>query len=152
LLGLIAAGLAPLAVGWPATVVMSGSMMPAITPGDVVVAKPVQASELRPGQVILFVDPAAKQTTLVHRVVSRNTNGSLVTKGDANEVADSTPVPTSAIQGRMLARVPFVGLPRYWLAHRQWLPLGASAVLLTLLVLISTHHGASARQAAQRPQ
>jgi signal peptidase len=134
LMGLVVAGLAPALTGRPVTVVMSGSMSPAIAAGDVIVAEPVSASRLQPRDVIIFTDPAGDGHTLVHRVVSRRADGSIVTQGDANAVADSTPVPPSAVRGRMTFRVPYAGLPRYWLVSRQWLPLAATGMLLGLLV------------------
>ena len=62
-LGLFA--LAPAAFGWIPTVVTTGSMTPAIRPGDVVVAAPLRASgaaTVRPGSVVLAEDPAKPQS------------------------------------------------------------------------------------------
>src|SRR5581483_1441292 len=57
----------------------------------------------------------------LHRVVRRNQDGTLVTRGDANRVDDSTPVRVEAVKGLARLRVPFVGLATYWLRTGQYL-------------------------------
>jgi len=136
---LLVAGLAPYAIGWQPSVITSGSMMPAIAPGDVVVAAPAAPTTIHAHDVVIFTDPAGSVRTVAHRVVSANPDGSFTTKGDANRSVDSTPVPATAIRGRVLVRVPYVGLPKYWLATRQWPPLVVLGVILTVLVLLGRH-------------
>ena len=126
--------LVPLALGLRSDVVMSGSMSPRIRPGDVVVSVPVRASQLRPGRIITFTDPAEPGRRLVHRYVAANADGTLRTKGDANVQADSTPVPVALVQGAAVVRIPFAGLPAYWGRTGQFLPL-VSAVLVLLAML-----------------
>ena len=67
LAGLVLASLAPLALGYSAHVVVSGSMAPRINAGDVVLTQPVTPTELRPGQVLLFADPQRPGGLLLHR-------------------------------------------------------------------------------------
>jgi signal peptidase I len=134
--GLLVAGLAPYTIGWQPSVITSGSMMPAIAPGDVVVAAPVSPTDIKPHDVVIFTDPTTPQQTVAHRVVSANPDGSFTTRGDANRSADSTPVAETAIQGRVLLRVPYIGLPKYWLAAEQWPPLITLCVILAALTLL----------------
>ena len=84
LAGLVVVALAPETVGYSAHVVTSGSMTPRVDPGDVVLTLPTTTAELRPGQVLLFDDPQRPGGLLLHRVVSFDAAGDLVTRGDAN--------------------------------------------------------------------
>jgi signal peptidase I len=131
--------IAPLALGLKSNVIMSNSMAPGIRAGDVVVSSPASVSNLRPGAIILFVDPARPQRTLLHRYITRDAAGNLLTKGDANAHPDSTPVPPNLLHGQGRVRIPFAGLPAYWLATRQPGHLtGAALMLLTLVVIVTS--------------
>lgn len=90
--------------GHPTMIVLSGSMTPAIRTGDLVIDDHVttaQASQLQAGQIISFRSmPAAK--TITHRILALTTLGgqkAYITKGDANNAADSAPVLPSQIVG-----------------------------------------------------
>src|SRR5881392_868454 len=82
--GLLLWSLVPVLFGWTVTVVVSGSMVPTLRPGDVVVVSPVRAADvgrLTPGKVILVADPAHPGQLLSHRLVGFTTDGNLITKG-----------------------------------------------------------------------
>jgi signal peptidase len=69
---------------------LSGSMRPVFQPGDLVVTQPEPVSSLRQNQVIEFVPPGQTQPYM-HRVIRLTRTGGatyIVTKGDANRVAD----------------------------------------------------------------
>ncbi|GAB3870347.1 hypothetical protein ACFPIJ_37460 [Dactylosporangium cerinum] len=96
---------------------------------------------MRPGQVVVVEDPARPGTLLVHRVVRRNADGSLTTKGDANASVDQAAVPAANVRGlARLLRVPMAGLPALWLRQGRWAPVTAAFV-----VLIALGHLARAR-------
>ena len=114
LTGLVAFALAPQAAGLDAHVVVSGSMAPQVQAGDVVLTQPVATSALRPGQVLLFADPQRPGGLLLHRLVSFDGDGLLVTRGDANQSDDSVHVAPSDVRGLARVRVPYVGLPALW--------------------------------------
>ncbi|MGI5182400.1 signal peptidase I [Dactylosporangium sp. CA-152071] len=158
---LVAATVLPGLAGWRSYVVMSGSMEPAIHPGDVIVGAPADSTTIVPGRVVVFQVDGRR---LAHRVESRTAAG-FVTRGDANATADSAPVPPAAVMGVARLRVPAVGLPVYWAATRQWHPLStaAAALLFVLLAARKAGHGrrnltatgrhragAGGRQAARR--
>lgn len=130
LAGLVVTALAPQAVGFSAHVVTSGSMAPRVNPGDVVLAAPTTAAELRPGQVLLFADPQRPGGLLLHRLVSFDAAGNLVTRGDANQSADSVHVTPSAVRGVARLRVPWVGLPALWRTEGRFGPIALVAALL----------------------
>ena len=122
--------LLPLAVGWTPRVIMSGSMEPRIHVGDIVVTRTVPAASLHAGQVVTVEDPDHPGRTRTHRVLLREAGGVLVLKGDANRNADSSRVSVDDVRGVGVVRVPYVGRPASWLAERNWVPLGAAALLL----------------------
>jgi signal peptidase I len=116
---LLLMALLPMAWGWRPAVVSSGSMAPAIRPGDVLLSSPYDGGELAPGAVITYLDPV-RGDVVAHRVLSVTEDGRYITRGDANPGADSTPVDPERIRavGKML--VPFVGLPAHWLRTGNW--------------------------------
>ena len=130
LAGLVFLALAPRLVGFQGHVVVSGSMEPRLSPGDVVLTRPVLLQDLQPGQVLLFPDPEGADRLVLHRLVSFDERGDLVTRGDANQSNDSTHVPISSVIGAAQVGVPYVGLPAYWRSTGQWGHLAALTVLL----------------------
>jgi signal peptidase len=130
------ASLAPVLFGWHSYVVLSASMAPSLRVGDVVVAAPATAADLAPGRIAVFAEPGRPGRTLVHRVQRHLPDGSLITKGDANPAADSTPVPASAVRGEARLRLPLIALPAYWWQTRAWTPAAASFFLVLALIKI----------------
>jgi len=91
------------------SVIISGSMRPSIEVGDILVIKKIKPEEARVGDVIQYWRD--EKTIVTHRVlaiVKDGRNPHLITKGDANSVADE-PVPFVSIRGRMAAKIPKVG-------------------------------------------
>jgi signal peptidase I len=131
LLALLALAIVPMSLGWHAAVVLSDSMSPALRVGDVVVHRPTGQLEL--GQILVVDNPARPGQLLTHRLVGETEDGQLTLQGDANAVADSTPVAPQAVEGRVQLRVPLIGLPVAWHRSGQLVPLlGAFAALLLL--------------------
>ena len=112
--------------GYTSASITSGSMMPTLRVGDVVIAVDHDGTEIAPGTVVVYEEPR-KHDLVTHRVVSTNPDGSYITKGDGSAVNDSAPIPAANIQGETQWIVPFVGLPRVWVTQRQWTP-----VILTI--------------------
>lgn len=101
----------PRLLGWQTVTVMSGSMAPAYAVDAVLAVDPVGPTDLRVGDVIAF-QPEADRPMTTHRIVAiEPTPGGLtfVTKGDANEVSDRTPVAATAVRGRVVFGVPHLG-------------------------------------------
>ncbi|TMM38962.1 MAG: S26 family signal peptidase [Actinobacteria bacterium] len=137
-LGLLLCCLLPVFFGWTTTVVLTGSMAPALRPGDVVIAAPVPAARigaLAPGAVVLVHDPAHPGGLLLHRFVGFNPDGTLITKGDANAIRDPRPVPRNALRGVARFRIPWIGTPKLWARDHKVLPLVALGFLLVALVV-----------------
>lgn len=126
-------GLAALVIAAPATVggmpltVLSASMEPVYSPGDLVVVKPTPAENIAIGDVITYQLRSGDPTRITHRVIDRSTaaNGTTTfrTQGDANTAADEAPVTEVQIVGTVWYHVPglgwintlFTGDVRHWL-------------------------------------
>jgi signal peptidase I len=121
-------------VGFQTTTVMSGSMMPRLQVGDAVITHRVDAGKLSRGQVLLFDDPDHIGQLRMHRLMEVRADGELVTKGDANEDRDSTTVGLDALHGTAFLRIPYAGLPNYWMKTGNSAALVGSGVLVILLV------------------
>lgn len=104
----------PALAGLETVMVTSGSMAPKIQPGDVVVAQKLPVNKLRTGMVVVVNNPAAPGQLLTHRVVGKPEDGMLRTKGDANDIDDSTPVPLGDVRGAGRLLVPQAAAPLVW--------------------------------------
>jgi len=90
--------------------IVSGSMVPAIPVGALVVTAPMVGQAV-PGDIITFPNPF-RDVTVVHRVAAVEVGADdtdYVTKGDANETTDGWRIPVRAATGRVIATIPFVG-------------------------------------------
>lgn len=90
-------------IGWRMQPVQSASMAPLYPRGSLVLVSPIDASEVRPGMVIVFLDPADRSRLVAHRVVSQVPGHvpAFRTRGDANLTDDPYPVYPDAIRGRV---------------------------------------------------
>jgi signal peptidase len=109
-LGLLVALALPLAFDARPLTVLSGSMEPTLTPGDVVVVKRIAPADARVGDVVTSRDPRGRLVT--HRVRSvrpRGTHFELVTQGDANNASERWTIERGGELSRSLYRVPLAG-------------------------------------------
>ncbi|MBA7664907.1 Signal peptidase I W [subsurface metagenome] len=112
--------------GWSVDTVFSGSMEPQLKVGGVVVTRPVEAGDIKIGDIITFHSPLNEKLTS-HRVIAVE-DGSPVhfqTKGDTNEDADPFVVPAQNVAGKVCFHVPYLGYAAQFVRS----PLG---LLLTL--------------------
>ena len=138
LLSLFVWTLLPVALGWSPSVILTGSMLPAVEPGDIVVVAKVEPKVLRVGHVIRFVDPSRPSRHLLHRITEVKQDGTFITRGDANPTADSTPVSRESVTGVARLRVPLIGLPVVWLREGHFLQLGLMTVAVLATVQLLT--------------
>jgi signal peptidase I len=128
----------PRVVGVTPFTVLTGSMEPALDPGDVVLSAKRSPLDVRPGDVVTFHDPSRDGELVTHRVESMRRDGamvSFVTKGDANDVSERWSVPADGAIGRAALRVPEVGHVLQWAGTREG-KIGLIAVPAFLLVLL----------------
>lgn len=116
----------PMPFGYGAGVVLSGSMEPALSVDDLIIAK--ESEDYKMGDMVIFQDGS---TVVVHRVVELDeTSGMMQTKGDANQVLDE-PIGTDLVKGKVVAVIPSVGLAvRLLKTPEGMILLLAAAVLL----------------------
>lgn len=91
--------------------VLSGSMVPTMHVGDLVVAKVVTPDQLRAGELATFREPGTGRL-ITHRVQSIVWHGELadvVTRGDANEVGEYWSVDANDKVGETVLRIPRLG-------------------------------------------
>ena len=98
---------APKVLGFESMVVLSGSMEPEIAVGSMVYVKSVDFEDIEVGDVISF--KLSDGTMVTHRVAAINPDGTLTTKGDANDTADNSPVKEKQLVGMVKGHLPFVG-------------------------------------------
>lgn len=120
----LAGNTVPMPFGVGAAVVLSGSMEPELSVGDLLIVVSCDSYELR--DVIVYQDG---QTAITHRIVSISDNG-IVTRGDANNV-DDDPITFEQIKGKVAFSIPFVG----YLVNMIKTPLG-TVVILGLAVFL----------------
>ena len=105
--------------------ITTGSMSPTIPPRSLVV---IDTGHYELGQPITFMH---KGGLITHRFVGTNTDGTLVTKGDANRSADPYDVQPADVLGGVIASPAQLG---YWLVYLKN-PLGMGSLAVSLLLL-----------------
>ena len=101
--------------GHPMLVVLSGSMSPVIDTGDMIIDEKLaadRAAHLQVGQIISFLPNDGTGTPITHRIHAITAIGGqlvYVTKGDANNAPDATPVSPSRVVGLYDAKIPAAG-------------------------------------------
>jgi len=124
-------------------IVRSSSMEPAMRAGALAVMLPVDASDVKVGDIIVFDPPwdSNPDVTVSHRVIGVYDDGQLRfdTKGDALEESDPYYVPAVSVQGKVLFSVPYLGYAaNSALGYvRTWLGL-VTLVCIPLVILIGS--------------
>lgn len=94
-------------------IILSSSMEPVMSPGDVAVVRKTPPSKISEGDILAFEDPSGRANVLItHRVVkAMRENGELQfrTKGDAVEERDPFKVKSTDVVGKVVFQIPFLG-------------------------------------------
>ncbi|NHV97248.1 MAG: signal peptidase I [Thaumarchaeota archaeon] len=97
----------------PAYVVSSGSMIPTLNVGDIIVVKDKDSfKSLQVGDIIVFHSPAGDGRVIVHRIYSMNIDQygvAIYTKGDNNPAPDGWVVRESHYIGKVVFTLPYLG-------------------------------------------
>ena len=154
---LLGLGLVP-RMGWyrPVTV-LSGSMRPALSPGDIAVLTPEPVPEVRVGQAISYRIPIGDHHVQTHRVIAIVHGGahpSVRTKGDANTAPDPWVAKLNGPTAwRVRAVLPKVGWVVFWfrtpLVHK--LSVFLAPILLALLILLRIWRAGENETRAEAP-
>lgn len=121
--------------------VLSGSMAPKYPTGSLLYIAATDTDKLEEGDVITF--RKSDTVTATHRiieVVTDETTGEEMfrTKGDANDGADKTLVPKSAVIGKAVWCIPYLGYVANFIQHPPGLYVAIEAtVLMITLVFLS---------------
>lgn len=126
--------IAPGLLGYRSLAVLSGSMEPKIPVGSLVFAKEAEPSALEVGDVITY--RLSGSTLVTHRVIENDTaSGQLITKGDANDVADSNPVEYQNVVGKVKMHLPLIGYLSIYIKTPLGIA-GACGLIVILIILV----------------
>jgi signal peptidase len=126
----------------PLMVVSSGSMVPVLNVGDIIIVRGVDPQAITVGTIIIFHSPYEYDMPIVHRVVAVvNDGGSLFfqTKGDHNEIQDGWKVPAENLIGVYVVKIPYIGLISLELRG----PLGVTLIILLVALIIAVEYNES---------
>ena len=131
----------PMPFGVGAAVVLSGSMEPALSAGDLLIV--TEEDSYGVGDVVVYQDGSSAVT---HRIVSMEeievenpdsdsgeslTEWQFVTQGDANNIPDS-PIHQSRIKGKVSFRIPYIG----YVVNLIKTPIGTILILAAAVFLL----------------
>ena len=119
----------PMPFGYGAAVVLSGSMEPVLSVGDLIIVR--EAESYQKNDIVVFQD---KDSLVVHRIVATD-DKTVTTRGDANQVADE-PVSISAVKGKVLFWIPYLGK----VVGALKTPVGTICMVLAAIALIEIPH------------
>lgn len=137
----VAIAVVPRIAGGTSLTVLTGSMEPTFSPGDVVVVSGIDAADVcadvSVGDIVTFMPEPDDPTLITHRVVGKTvgsyddgTSCRLITQGDANSTVDE-PVSPEQVRGVFLYGVPKLGWVRQWAGdHVQVLMIVAAVALV----------------------
>jgi signal peptidase len=117
----VAMFLVSIPLGFRSLTVMSGSMVPTLGVGDVVMERRVAPLDVHVGDIVTFRDPGDQSTLITHRVRSLKVHdGSVdfVTKGDANNTVERWTIPESGRLGLVVVHIPKMGYALVWASGR----------------------------------
>ncbi len=89
-------------------IVDSGSMSPTINLNSMIVVEELRPEEVAVGDIITYYGHN-KSSRITHRVMDIEDNGTLITKGDANEVDDPIPLEAEKVIGKVVYIIPYIG-------------------------------------------
>ena len=120
--------------------VVSHSMEPQFSKGDVIFTKKVPFEKLKIGDVITFYHGDDQEYT-THRIIEIDSNEkNVLTKGDKNNSVDPARVEASHIVGKFLFSVPFFGYisPSLYGIDLLAVIAGIAVALILIRVVVST--------------
>lgn len=125
--------------------VLTPSMEPELSVGDVVIVKLKNAEDINIGDIITFNPSNDSTAYLTHRVTEKLENYQetgvtcFKTKGDANEVEDGFLIDSSRVIGTVSFDIPKVGYAIRFLQLRWYLVLPLIVMILVLFRLLKTY-------------
>ncbi|MBO8137838.1 MAG: signal peptidase I [Desulfotomaculum sp.] len=124
----------PAVWGYKPMLVLTGSMEPQLQPGDMIIAKEVEAEKVQVGDIITY--QTSGNILVTHRVVGicgSNNKLAFKTKGDANKFLDRHLVSPDQLVGAVAFCIPGVGWVAEFGKQNQ-----AVIIFLVLLIVLLT--------------
>lgn len=115
----------PTPFGFGAAVVLSGSMEPELSTGDLIIVK--ETDDFEVNDVVVYQDGIG---LVVHRIVDIE-GDTVITKGDANNAADQ-PIDRTAVKGTVSFSVPFAGNIVTFLKSK----IGTVCIIIAIIALV----------------
>ncbi len=142
---------ATLKTDYPLQAVVSGSMIPTLKVGDLVLVQYVNPLNIKAapltGDIIIFRSPYNPGEFIVHRAIANITVNNQIyftTKGDNNFSQDPWSVPAGNIVGKVVLRIPLLGYLKIYLGT----PLGMTIVVVLILFLLFVDYIPTTRKKA----
>ncbi len=107
--------------------ILTTSMVPKIQAGDIVITYKDKNDLYNEGDIITFISEGnmTKGVTITHRITKKeviNGNYYYYTKGDANNTADTSPVSSSNVIGKVVLKIPKAGyIQQFMVSKFGWL-------------------------------
>lgn len=114
--------------------VLTGSMSPTFDAGSVIITQKADADKLRVGDILTY-KPLGDNTLVTHRIVNVIHSGSsysYITRGDANNVDDVSPVSYENTVGRVIFWMNGVGTALLYIRT----PMGIAFIIIVVVLLI----------------
>jgi len=127
--------LVPRVLGYQTYAVLSGSMEPEISVGSIVYTKEVEPEKLQERNVVTY--RLNGSTVVTHRIVEVDTEKQqFITKGDANEVNDGSPVNYEQVVGKAVLDIPYIGYISIYIRTPLGIAAGCAFVFLMIVLNI----------------
>ena len=131
-------------IGISVDTVMSGSMEPVLQTGGIVFTD-TQRKIPEVGDIITY---RVGESKITHRVIRKERQG-YVTKGDANNMEDPSPVAETQIIGKVIFAVPFLGYAAVFIRQKTIFSILAVMVFQELVFLLMQWKGERCRKSAK---
>lgn len=116
----------PSLFGYAPVDVLTGSMKPVFSPGDIIVIH--KQNEYEVNDIVTY---SYQDALITHRIVKETEDGFMM-KGDANNVVDDEMVKREQIVGKYLFVIPFIGSLRLWITS----PFG---IIFTVMIIVGIY-------------
>ena len=115
-------------------IVLSGSMEPEYPIGSLLYVNQHNLDDIKIGDAITFyID---ESTLVTHRVVGIDESScTYITKGDANEVHDGSPVSFADVLGVPIMNIPKLGGVADWLSHKSGKIIYVTAIIVVTILM-----------------
>ena len=126
-------------MGYRVFTVISGSMEPAYSVGDLIYVKNTEPKEIKVGDAITYVmnENLVVSTHRVVKIEQKNGEFMFYTKGDANKDADKSPVHNKNVVGVVKFSIPYLGYVSDWVQNPPGMYIAiALGVILIIAVFL----------------